>query len=82
MTAPDHRLPAPFKRPLASTGASIHGRTAGFLYADGSKRDERGRRLFAASETRAAGWSGLVAVSEIPRPPRRSGCLIRDRDGS
>ena len=24
MTAPDHRLPAPFKRPLASTGASIH----------------------------------------------------------
>ena len=33
--------------------------------ADGSKRDERGRRLFAASETRAAGWGGLVAVSEI-----------------
>ncbi len=28
MTAPDHRLPAPFKRPLASTGASIHDRTA------------------------------------------------------
>ena len=25
MTAPDHRLPAPFKRPLASTGASTHG---------------------------------------------------------
>src|SRR6266571_2943070 len=24
--------------------------------ADGSKRDERGRRLFAASEARAAGW--------------------------
>lgn len=33
--------------------------------ADGSKRDERGRRLFAASETRATGWGGLVAVSEI-----------------
>ena len=33
--------------------------------ADGSKRDERGRRLFAASEARAAGWGGLVAVSEI-----------------
>jgi hypothetical protein len=33
--------------------------------ADGSKRDERGRRLFAASEVRAAGWGGLVAVSEI-----------------
>jgi hypothetical protein len=32
---------------------------------DGSKRDERGRRLFAASETRAAGWGGLTAVSEI-----------------
>jgi hypothetical protein len=32
---------------------------------DGSKRDERGRRLFAASETRAAGWGGLAAVSEI-----------------
>src|SRR6202171_5875219 len=32
---------------------------------DGSKRDERGRRLFAASETRAAGWGGLEAVSTI-----------------
>jgi hypothetical protein len=31
--------------------------------ADGSKRDERGRRLFAASEVRAAGWGGLAAVS-------------------
>src|ERR1700693_4567871 len=33
--------------------------------ADGSKRDERGRRLFVASETRAAGWGGLEAVSSI-----------------
>jgi hypothetical protein len=33
--------------------------------ADGSKRDERGRRLFAASEARAAGWGGLAAVSNI-----------------
>ena len=33
--------------------------------ADGSKRDERGRRLFAASEARAAGWGGLEAVSTI-----------------
>jgi hypothetical protein len=33
--------------------------------ADGSKRDERGRRLFAASEVRAAGWGGLVAVSTV-----------------
>ena len=33
--------------------------------ADGSKRDERGKRLFAASEARAAGWGGLAAVSDI-----------------
>jgi hypothetical protein len=33
--------------------------------ADGSKRDERGRRLFAASEARAAGWGGLASVSSI-----------------
>src|SRR5579864_6822197 len=32
---------------------------------DGSKRDERGRRLFAASEVRAAGWGGLAAVSKV-----------------
>jgi hypothetical protein len=33
--------------------------------ADGSKRDERGRRVFAASEARAAGRGGLAAVSRI-----------------
>ena len=33
--------------------------------ADGSKRDERGRRVFAASEARAAGFGGLAAVSQI-----------------
>lgn len=33
--------------------------------ADGSKRDERGRRVFGASETRAAGRGGLAAVSEL-----------------
>jgi hypothetical protein len=33
--------------------------------ADGSRRDERGRRLFAASEVRAAGWGGLAAVAKI-----------------
>jgi transposase len=33
--------------------------------ADGSKRDERGRRLFAASEVRATGYGGLAAVSSI-----------------
>ena len=33
--------------------------------ADGAKRDERGKRLFAASEARAAGWGGVAAVAEI-----------------
>lgn len=33
--------------------------------ADGSKRDERGKRLFAASEVRAAGRGGLSAVSTV-----------------
>jgi hypothetical protein len=33
--------------------------------ADGSKRDERGRRVFAASEARAAGRGGIAAVSTI-----------------
>ena len=32
---------------------------------DGSKRDERGRRLFAASETRVAGRGGLAKVAEV-----------------
>ena len=31
----------------------------------GSKLDERGRRLFAAGEVRAAGWGGLASVSRI-----------------
>jgi hypothetical protein len=42
--------------------------TAGILRrweADGSKRDERGRRIFAASEVRSAGRGGLAAVSWI-----------------
>ena len=33
--------------------------------ADGSKRHERGRRLFAASEARAAGWGGLASVASV-----------------
>lgn len=33
--------------------------------ADGSKRDERGRRVFAASEARAAGRGGIAATSQI-----------------
>jgi len=32
---------------------------------DGSRRDERGKRLFAASEARAAGWGGVAAVAQI-----------------
>ena len=31
----------------------------------GSKLDERGRRLFAAAEVRAAGWGGVRIVSEV-----------------
>ena len=31
----------------------------------GSKLDERGRRVFAAGEVRAAGWGGLEMVSQI-----------------
>src|SRR5271165_6930980 len=31
----------------------------------GSKLDERGQRVFAAGEVRAAGWGGPEAVSEI-----------------
>jgi len=33
--------------------------------ADGSKRDERGKRVFAASEARAAGWGGVAGVAAI-----------------
>ena len=43
--------------------------------ADGSKRDERGRRVFAASEARAAGWGGLAAVSERRR--HAGGCVVK-----
>jgi hypothetical protein len=32
---------------------------------DGSRRDELGKRLFAASEARAAGWGGVAAVAQI-----------------
>ena len=64
--------------------------------ADGSKRDERGRRLFAASEVRTAGWGGLAAVSDVTglarstierglkdldAPPLASGRVRRDGGG-
>src|SRR5207302_9790010 len=33
--------------------------------AEGSKRDGGGKRVFAASEARGAGWGGVAAVSKI-----------------
>ena len=39
--------------------------------ADGSKRGERGQRLFAASEARAAGWGGVAAVAKITGVSRK-----------
>ncbi|MFV0334423.1 MAG: ISAzo13 family transposase [Tropicimonas sp.] len=51
-------------------------------YLDGSKRDERGRRIFAASEARAAGYGGVVAVSEITGLARSTiGRGLKDLDG-
>lgn len=64
--------------------------------ADGSKRDERGRRVFAASEARAAGRGGLAAVSaitglarstigrglkDLDAPPLRQGRVRREGGG-
>jgi hypothetical protein len=50
--------------------------------ADGSKRDERGRRMFAASEVSAAGWGGLAAVSRITGLARSTiGRGLKDLDG-
>ena len=51
--------------------------------ADGSKRDERGRRVFAASEARAAGRGGLAAVSAISGLARSTvGRGLKDLDAS
>jgi hypothetical protein len=51
--------------------------------ADGSKRDERGRRVFAASEARAAGHGGLAAVSQITGLARSTiGRGLKDLDAS
>lgn len=51
--------------------------------ADGSKRDERGRRVFAASEARAAGWGGVAAVSEITGVARSTiGRGLKDLDAA
>src|SRR6202521_3138704 len=49
----------------------------------GSKLDERGRRLFAAGEVRAAGWGGLAAVSEITGLARSTiGRGLKDLDAA
>jgi hypothetical protein len=40
----------------------------------GSKLDERGRRVFAAGEVRAAGWGGLELVSECGFRFNPAGC--------
>ncbi|MFZ3034422.1 MAG: ISAzo13 family transposase [Parvibaculum sp.] len=51
--------------------------------ADGSKRDERGRRVFAASEARAAGRGGLAAVSAITGLARSTiGRGLKDLDAT
>ena len=49
----------------------------------GSKLDERGRRVFAAGEARAAGWGGLAAVSEITGLARSTiGRGLKDLDAA
>jgi hypothetical protein len=51
--------------------------------ADGAKRDERGRRVFAASEARAAGYGGLAALSEITGLARSTiGRGLKDLDAA
>jgi Rhodopirellula transposase DDE domain len=50
--------------------------------ADGSKRDERGQRVFAASEARAAGWGGVAAVAGITGVSRKRIIQgLKDLDG-
>jgi hypothetical protein len=49
----------------------------------GSKLDERGRRVFAAGEVRAAGWGGLEAVSTITGLARSTiGRGLKDLDAA
>jgi hypothetical protein len=48
------------------------------LTAFGSKLDERGRRLFAAAEVKAAGRGGMAAVSGIARSTIQRGLLDLD----
>jgi hypothetical protein len=49
----------------------------------GSKLDERGRRVFAAGEVRAAGWGGLAAVFAITGLARSTiGRGLKDLDAA
>src|SRR6267378_3055167 len=49
----------------------------------GSKLDERGRRVFAAGEARAAGWGGLAAVSALTGLARSTiGRGLKDLDAA
>src|SRR5580704_8642532 len=49
----------------------------------GSKLDERGRRVFAAGEACAAGWGGVVALSEITGLARSTiGRGLKDLDAA
>src|ERR1700686_1681991 len=49
----------------------------------GSKLDERGQRMFAAGEVRAAGWGGLAAVSAITGLARSTiGRGLKDLDSA
>jgi hypothetical protein len=49
----------------------------------GSKLDERGRRVFAAGEVRAAGWGGLEAVCGITGLARSTiGRGLKDLDAA
>jgi hypothetical protein len=49
----------------------------------GSKLDERGRRVFAAGEARAAGWGGVAALSEITGLARSTiGRGLKDLDAA
>src|SRR5882724_8064707 len=49
----------------------------------GSKLDERGRRVFAAGEVRAAGWGGVAAVAAITGLARSTiGRGLKDLDAA
>ncbi len=49
----------------------------------GSKLDERGQRVFASGEVRAAGWGGLEAVHEITGLARSTiGRGLKDLDAA